>query len=360
MSRLVNEIVRKVMKNLMMEADFKIGDSIKIPGSEAMGRKILRLKYGVDPNDFDYIGDGRMGKFIYKVKPKKSRPSTKKPKFKSQDLGRKEGETEQEYLERVREINPKFADVEKEIPGEEWRPLQNTGRYFGGATDYTRSHEVSNMGRIRTIDFADPMRSRISTGYDAPTRNARQFHLDTHDEAGEAQKTTPPIHTMVADAWLDAPEGNIEDYDIEHIDGNYHNNRADNLRYVLRKGRRGRKANAEMPTEAPLAESVRRMIKESVRKALNENSNTHQYQIVAYLIDPNADWQREGLPSEDYEESKRDFEILSNLNCKLNRQAINIFRKYRINDGAVEEHNSEEPFIMDIDGDGIYLLKRID
>ena len=359
MSRLVNEIVRKVMKNLMMEADFKIGDSIRIPGSEAMGRKILRLKYGVDPNDFDYIGDGKMGKFVYKVKPKKSRPSTKKPKFKSQDLGRKEGETEQEYLERVREINPKFADVEKEIPGEEWRPLQNTGRYFGGATDYTRSHEVSNMGRIRTIDFSDPMRSRISTGYDAPTRNARQFHLDTRDEAGESQKTTPPIHTMVADAWLDAPEGNIEDYDIEHIDGNYHNNRADNLRYVLRKGRRGRKANAEMPTE-PLAESVRRMIKESVRRALNENSNAHQYQIVAYLIDPNADWQREGLSSDDYEESKRDFEILNNLNCKLNRQAINIFRKYRINSGAVEEHNSEEPFIMDTDGDGIYLLKRID
>lgn len=283
MSRLVNEIVRKVMKNLMMEADFKIGDSIRIPGSEAMGRKILRLKYGVDPNDFDYIGDGKMGKFIYKVKPKKSRPSTKKPKFKSQDLGRKEGETEQEYLERVREINPKFADVEKEIPGEEWRPLQNTGRYFGGATDYTRSHEVSNMGRIRTIDFADPMRSRISTGYDAPTRNARQFHLDTHDEAGEAQKTTPPIHTMVADAWLDAPEGNIEDYDIEHIDGNYHNNRADNLRYVLRKGRRGRKANAEMPTEAPLAESVRRMIKESIRRVLNEWADGKDT-ILAYHV----------------------------------------------------------------------------
>lgn len=275
MSRLVNEIVRKVMKNLMMEAEFKIGDSIKIPGSEAMGRKILRMKYGLDPNDFEYIGDGKMGKFIYKVKPKKSRPSTKKPKFKSQDLGRKEGETEQDYLERVRELNKKFGDAEKEIDGEEWRPVKNTGRYFGGSSDYSRSHEVSNMGRIRTIDFNDPMRSRISTGYDAPTRNARQFHLDTYDEAGDAQKTTPPIHTMVADAWLDAPEGNIEDYDVEHIDGNYHNNRADNLRYVLRKGRRGRKANAEMPTEAPLAESVRRMIKESVRRALNEMDLTN-------------------------------------------------------------------------------------
>lgn len=106
---------------------------------------------------------------------------------------------------------------------------------------------------------------------------------------------------------------------------------------------------------------LHRIVKESVNRALMENIyNTHQYQIVAYLIDPNADWQREGLSSDDYEESKRDFEILSNLNCNLNRQAINIFRKYQINNGAVEEHNSEEPFIMDIDGDGIYLLKRID
>jgi hypothetical protein len=106
---------------------------------------------------------------------------------------------------------------------------------------------------------------------------------------------------------------------------------------------------------------LHRIVKDSVKRALMENIyNTHQYQIVAYLIDPNADWQREELSSDDYEESKRDFEILSNLNCNLNRQAINIFRKYQINSGAVEERNSEEPFIMDIDGDGIYLLKRID
>ena len=102
-----------------------------------------------------------------------------------------------------------------------------------------------------------------------------QFHLDAKTPDGEWEKTTPPVHTMVADAWLDKPEGNIADYDVEHIDGNYHNNRADNLRYVLRKGRRGRKANAEIPTETPFAESIRRMIKESVRRALNEMDLTY-------------------------------------------------------------------------------------
>ena len=111
-----------------------------------------------------------------------------------------------------------------------------------------------------------------------------------------------------------------------------------------------------------LAESdLRRIVKETVKRALMESThNTHQYQIVAYLIDPNAEWQKEGLSSDDYEDSKRDFEILSNLNCNLNKQAMDIFRKYQINNGSVEEHNSEEPFIMDVDGDGIYLLKRID
>ena len=106
---------------------------------------------------------------------------------------------------------------------------------------------------------------------------------------------------------------------------------------------------------------LHRIVKESVKRALMENTyNTHQYQVVAYLIDPNADWQRGELSSDSYEESKRDFELLSNLDGNLNRQAMNIFRKYKINNGAVEEHDSEEPFIMDIDGDGIYLLKRID
>ena len=233
-----------------------------------MGRKIIRAKYGLNPDDFEYVGNG---KFVYKTKGRSSAARQAKPKKEKQFLGRKEGETEQDYLERVRELNKKFADVEKEIEGEQWRPVVNTGRYRNGNTDYTTSHEVSNMGRLRTVDYEDPMRSRISTGYDAPTRKARQFHLDAKTADGEWEKTTPPVHTMVADAWLDAPEGNIEDYDVEHIDGNYHNNRADNLRYVLRKGRRGRKAN----TETPFAESVRRIIKESVRRALNEMDLTH-------------------------------------------------------------------------------------
>ena len=48
------------------------------------------------------------------------------------------------------------------------------------------------------------------------------------------------------------------------------------------------------------------------------------------------------------------------LHNVLDRQAMNIFSKYKISNGAIEEHNSNEPYIIDSDDDGIYLLKRID
>ena len=107
---------------------------------------------------------------------------------------------------------------------------------------------------------------------------------------------------------------------------------------------------------------LRNMISESVKRVLRENTfnNSQLYQMVSYLIDPNAPWQSGELSLDEYEEENRDFKLLKYSAGKLNKQVMNIFRKYQINNGAVEEHNSEEPFIMDWDGDGIYLLKRID
>lgn len=267
MKQLIENIVNEVVSNLREAEMLKPGTVITIPRDKLnMAGRIIRAMYGVSPDDFENLGGGR---FKYKSNVKKTRPSTKKPKFKSQDLGRKEDETEQEYLERVREINGNFAETEKEMPGEEWRPIVNKGRYFAGETDYTKSYEVSNMGRIRIIDYQDPMRSRISTGYDAPGKGARNFHLDI-----PGFKTTPPIHTLVADAWLPEPEGGVENYDVEHIDGNYHNNRVDNLRYVPKKGRRGKKNAMMNNAEAPLTENnLRKLIKECVRKVLRESIN---------------------------------------------------------------------------------------
>jgi len=281
----INEIVKSTFRKILNEA-FKPGESISIGvNDEMLGRRIIRQRYNADPEDFEYIGNG---KFVYKAKKRSSSTRKKAPKKEKVFLGRKEGETEQDYLERVRQLNKKFADIENEIPGEEWRPVVNTGRYRSGNTDYTTSHEVSNMGRLRTVDYEDPMRSRISTGYDAPTRKARQFHLDAKTADGEWEKTTPPVHTMVADAWLDAPEGNIEDYDVEHIDGNYHNNRADNLRYVLRKGRRGRKAVPESIRRLTEGD-LRRIVKESVQRILKETRLDYDEDNFSGRYSRNAD-----------------------------------------------------------------------
>lgn len=337
MNSLIKRIVKNTVKSILNEEVLKPGMEFKLPFPGERGGRMLANKYGVSPDDFEYVA---AGKFIYKPKNKPRRPKAEKPK---EYLGRKEGETEQDYLERVRELNKKFADTEKEIEGEQWRPVVNTGRYRSGNTDYTRSHEVSNMGRLRTLDYEDPMRSRISTGYDAPTRKARQFHLDAKTADGEWEKTTPPVHTMVADAWLDAPEGNIEDYDVEHIDGNYHNNRADNLRYVLRKGRRTRnnqtqdslaenkqyKTRTNMKRTIRLKESeLRRMISESVRKILKEN--------VSYLSKVDA---KEIPPTgvnrwwviDFYKKSKQN-EHLAQYVAFSNEEARNIIDKWK------EEH----------------------
>jgi len=243
---IIKTIVNNAVKNVLKET---AGDSwFYWDGDEGYAREKMHL----DPKEWKYDRNARK---FYKKANKKNKP-----------VGRKKNETEDAYLDRVRKLNKKFADAENEISGEEWRPVKNTGRFFGGASDYTNSHAASNMGRIRRIDFKNPNKSFISYGYDAPTRKAMQYHLDTFDDSGLSQKTTPPIHTIVADAWLDEPEGNIEDYDVEHIDGDYHNNRVDNLRYVLRKGRFSKNNN----DDAPVTENFNRIIRESIRRVLRE------------------------------------------------------------------------------------------
>lgn len=268
-NRLYN-IIKESVKHALSE-DIKKGDVFRMGVPERMARKILAQKYGVNPNDFKYDGFK-----TYTYSPAKR--AAKKKEF----LGRAEGESHEDYANRVRQLNKNFADAETEIEGEEWRPLTNTGRYFGGNTDYTKSHEISNMGRVRTIDYKDPMRSRISTGYDAPTRNARQFHLDTIDDNGNPLKTTPPIHTMVADAWLDEPEGGRNGYDVEHIDGDYNNNRASNLRYRPRKGN----------GDSSVSESrIRRIIRESIKNILSEASDPIA-KVQALIDQANAAYQK--------------------------------------------------------------------
>jgi hypothetical protein len=123
-----------------------------------------------------------------------------------------------------KELAAKVAMYENET----WLPIQNIGRYFGGDVDYSAFYEVSNMGRIKIVDCTNAMRCDITTGYDTPTRNAMQFTLNDRN----GKRTTSDVKYMVADAFLGEHE--IKLNEVVHIDGDYHNNKADNLMWVTR------------------------------------------------------------------------------------------------------------------------------
>ena len=157
----------------------------------------------------------------------------KKPKgAPKQKISKPEGMSVEEYEDSiVKKYNEKYLkETEALYPDEEFRPIVNSGRYFRGEADYSQYYEISNYGRLKVLDLSDASRCRIVNGYDAPTSKAMQFNLN-----GE-QHTCPPVHSMVADAWLEPKDPH--DFMVKHKNGDYHDNRAENLEWVPRKNRR--------------------------------------------------------------------------------------------------------------------------
>ena len=265
----IDKIINESIRNFLFEEPLKKGAYFSLPYPPAKGSEILAKKYGGTPADYPY--DQANNRFVYK-------PQTLKKKQVKKVKGRPEGMSDEEYLELVRRENEAFLKAEQEYAdaGEQWRPIKNAGRYFGGTTDYQKTHEISNMGRIRTIDFSDPMKSKISTGYDAPTRGARQFHLDSMDDSGNWLKTCPPIHTLVADAWLEPPEGDVGSYSVEHIDGDYNNNRASNLRYVKRDAWKNKRKNVGESVNFS-ENDIRTIVRETMSRLFESVDNQSEY-----------------------------------------------------------------------------------
>ncbi len=178
--------------------------------------KILANNLGVEVCDF--VENGK--KLIYIPKKK---TIIKKPN----NMGMAE------YIEKlVLPNNQEFSIASGKYENEVWRPVQNVGRYFDGEVDYSDYYEVSNFGRLRAINVKDAMKSSISEGYDAPTRNAMQFHLNAKGIDGKKMNTCPDIKYMVADAFLEHKDESK--FMIVHIDCDYHNNCVDNLSWVER------------------------------------------------------------------------------------------------------------------------------
>lgn len=266
----IDKIINENIRTFLLEEPIKKGTYFTLPYPPAKGSAMLAKMYGGSPSDYPY--DQANNRFVY-------RPQILKKTRAKKVKGRPEGMSDEEYLELVRRENEAFLKAEQEFAdaGEQWRPIKNAGRYFGGTTDYQKTHEISNMGRIRTIDFSDPMKSKISTGYDAPTRSARQFHLDSMDDSGNWLKTCPPIHTLVADAWLEPPEGDIGSYSVEHINGDYNDNRAENLRYVKRNAWKNKKKKDMGESKNFSENDIRTIVRETMSRLFESVDKQSEY-----------------------------------------------------------------------------------
>ena len=95
-------------------------------------------------------------------------------------------------------------------------------------------YEASNLGRIRSIPLIiydkrnRPLVVKGKVLSYGNTRNYKSISL----RIGVGTKKTFLVHRVIAATFVPNPENKPE---IDHIDGNPHNNRADNLRWVTHK-----------------------------------------------------------------------------------------------------------------------------
>jgi hypothetical protein len=174
----------------------------------------------LDPNGFHWFGDEL--KHNEKLRPK----SAPRPK-----IGKPEGMSDKEYEQKlVIPNNEKYRAQLAKYDDEEFLPIVNGGRYFGGAVDYGCDYEVSNKGRLKVLNHGDVLKSNIYDPYPAPTRKAMQFHLNAMDDEGNKMFTCPNVAYMVANAFLG--EHDPSQYTIRHKDGDWRNNNVENLEWV--------------------------------------------------------------------------------------------------------------------------------
>ena len=104
--------------------------------------------------------------------------------------------------------NPVHTEITN-FEGEVWKPVV----WNGGI--YAKDFEVSNLGRVRNT--AD---GSIVPSYYAETRKANQVHL--------GETTTPSVAHLVAESFVPNDFGFTK---IVHLDGDYQNDRWDNLEW---------------------------------------------------------------------------------------------------------------------------------
>lgn len=100
---------------------------------------------------------------------------------------------------------------EKEV----WKPVRN----------YEGLYEVSNMGRVKSLNYRHTGKERI-----LKTRKNRSGYV-TVNLYQEGKMKTCTIHKLVGQEFLENPMGYTE---LNHLDEDKENNRADNLEFCSR------------------------------------------------------------------------------------------------------------------------------
>lgn len=97
-------------------------------------------------------------------------------------------------------------------------------------------YQVSNLGRVRSLGREFPRRdgsigsrkAQIKKQCETSKRNGRQGYLCTRLLNKDNESKCKLIHILVAQAFIPNPENKPT---VNHIDGNKHNNKMDNLEW---------------------------------------------------------------------------------------------------------------------------------
>lgn len=114
---------------------------------------------------------------------------------------------------------------------------------------YENLYEISNLGRIRSLEYAASHRIYPSVMLKL-TENDKYLYVTLYDRRGGKQQFS--VHRLVAYHFLDVP-ANYRELDINHKDFNTQNNSAENLEWATRlenvrySSTRGRMDNRKHP-----------------------------------------------------------------------------------------------------------------